>query len=415
MNNRYQKNWQQQKIQAALLHQTQASESVNELVFKKRCNRKIILVDDTELTEFVSCSYLGIDQDERVINAVIQDISACGVSFPAARTRVVAQNNIILDALLNQIFCDNFCVLFHNLHMVHLGFLPLLGSGEMPGYPLDRNGAYFILDKTAHSSIQINRGLMSQFGAVRIISFQDLEQVETQFRCAVASNHTPVAIADSVGSMGGMHSLSPLLQMAERYQGYLYLDDGHGTSLFGKNGCGYVLNELGGIFHPRLILTASLAKAFGAGSGGVLVLPTQADLNRVKRFCSTYIFGGPPPLALINAGIAAAHIHLSPEIIQLQGKLQQNLAVFDANLLIPPHRIINYNTPAPIRGVYIGDEFKAIEITKQLHQKGFAVTAAMYPTVPKRQSMLRLAIGARHTLQELTDLGKLISIFLSEN
>ncbi|MGL4858221.1 MAG: hypothetical protein ACRC5A_00485 [Enterobacteriaceae bacterium] len=117
-------------------------------------------------------------------------------------------------------------------------------------------------------------------------------------------------------------------------------------------------NKLEGIFHPCLILISSLAKAFGTGSGGVLVFPTHADLNRIKQFCSTYIFSGPPPLALINAGIAVADIHLSPEIIQLQKKLQQNFSLgfreyrsntIAHNLLTTKGAIMDFDLPYVIR------------------------------------------------------------------
>ncbi len=402
-NKSYKNNWQRKKILESQKHQSKAFEAVNQLVITGREGRKITLEDNTVLTEFVSCSYLGLDQDIRVINAANKNLSKCGVTFPAARTRVLAKSFVVLEELLNKIFCDSHSVIFANLHMAHLGILPLLGSGEMPSYPMRENGPLFILDKTVHASLQVNRGLMSQFGEITVVDFNQTEKLENEFKKAFETSRTPVAIADSIGSMGGITPIVPLLECSEKYYGYLYLDDAHGTSVYGKHGSGYVLDKLNSQFHPRLILTSSLAKAFGAVAG-VAVFPTKKDVDFVKRYAETYIFSGPPALAIIDSAIASAEIHLSNEIYELQNKLKDNLICFDSLMNANSPAILNYQSASPIRGIKIGDEFKTIEATQKLREAGFAVTAAMYPMVPKNQGILRLALGATHTKEEITAL-----------
>lgn len=197
--------------------------------------------------------------------------------------------------------------------------------------------------------------------------------------------------------MGGAAPIDLLFQLAERYAGYVYLDDAHGMSIHGDNGCGYVLQALGGVFHPRLILASSLAKAFGCVAG-VIAMPTKADADMLKRFSPTYIFGGPPPLSIIDSAIESAKIHLSSEIHFLQKKLQENIRYFDS--LLSDH-IINESTVFPIRGVLVGNEYQAISLTKLLRDNGFAVTAAMYPTVAKGGAMLRVALSALHEKHQI--------------
>ena len=198
----------------------------------------------------------------------------------------------------------------------------------MPSFPMSSNGFVFILDKNVHASIQINRGLLSQFGEVKICGFSEKDTLIRLFDEGSGSSCTPIVLADSIGSMGGIAPLDLLFQLAEKYNGYLYLDDAHGTSVFGQYGSGYVLDFLQNNFHPRLILTSSLAKAFGSVAG-VVQLPTKADADFVKHYCSTYIFGGPPVLPAISAAIASADIHLSGEVHRLQKKLWKNTTYFD--------------------------------------------------------------------------------------
>lgn len=397
-------NWLKQKILASRTYQTEAFETINELVFKSRKGRQITLVDDTQLTEFVSCSYLGLDLDPRIIAAASDHLSQCGVTFPAARTRIKAQSFVILDELLDTIFCQGHTVTFSSLHTAHLGFIPLLGSGEMPSYPLKKNGILFIVDHTVHSSLQINRALMQQFGEFTAVDFQNEFSLLDQFKKAYQNHQTPIAIADSIGSMGGVAPVNYLFELAETYDGYVYLDDAHGTSVFGQRGCGYVLAQLNHRFHPRLILTSSLAKAFGA-IAGVIVLPTQSDAEMVKRFCPTYMFGGPPALSIIDTAIASAKIHLTDEINVLQESLWDNVAYFDS--LMQDH-MVNASISSPIRGILVGDEFKAIQFSRELKARGFILTTAMYPIVPKGKSMLRAALSAAHTREEIQSLSDTI-------
>lgn len=394
------KNWQKSKIQKAKLFQDKAFNEVNELVIKSRIGRKLILTNGVTLIDFMSCSYLGLDLDPRVIQAATNSINACGVTFPAARTRAKVESFIVLENLLNKIFCDSFTIIFSTLHLAHLGILPLLSSGELPSFPLRENGALFILDKTVHASIQINRALMEQLGEVVVIDFQRNKILETAFKNATRNKQTPIIIADSIGSMGGVAPVALLYTLAENYEGYLYLDDAHGTSIFGKYGGGYVLNCFNEQFKPRLILASSLAKAFG-GIAGVIAMPTQEDARLVKKFCQTYIFGGPPALSIIDSAIASAKIHLSEEITLLQNQLWENVKYFDA---VFNNEAFNYGCPSPIRGIFIGDEFKAIQLAKKLQNHGFALTTAMYPAVMKNKSILRVALSAKTDKKDIDNL-----------
>lgn len=409
MNINYADNWQRKKIFYSKEHQDKAFETVNEIIFKERKGRKIYLIDGGVLIDFVSCSYLGLDLDERVIEAANMNLKTCGITFPAARTRIKAQSFVTLENLLNSIFANSFSVIFNSLHTTHLGFIPLLASGEMPGYPMTSRGPVFFIDKNAHASMQINRGLIQQFGKVEIIDFHDLNYLENCFKKAQKSKYTPIGMADSVGSMGGVSNVSDSLLIASKYGGYIYFDDAHGTSVFGKNGCGYVLDQLDFSYHPSLILTTSLSKAFGSIAGAI-VLPTKKDAEFVKKYSSTYIFGGPPGLSLIDAAIASAKIHLSDEIYILQKNLQNNMEYFDS--LIMPNFTLNYKSCAPLRGIFIGNENRAIQNALEMRKQGFALTTAMYPTVPKEHALLRIALSAAHTKEEIEAMCKAINHLL---
>lgn len=413
--NDFKNNWQRKKILLSKKHQYKAFAEINELVVTERRGKKIILVDGAELIEFISCSYLGLDQDVRVIEAATDNIFRCGVNFAVARTRMRVKSFVILEELLNKIFCNSFTTVFASLHLAHLGVLPLLGSGEMPSFPLNDNGPLFILDKTVHASIHIIRGIISQFGNIVLVDCQNIAELEEKFKEAVFLKQTPIVLSDGVGSMGGVCLVEKLFELLEKYNGYAYLDDAHGTSIYGIHGCGYVLEKLRNKFNSRLILAASLSKGFGT-NGGIIAMPTKEDEHMVKRFASTYLFGNPLPLSIVDSAIASAKIHLSDEIKKLQEKLRENIAYFDS---LMDDRIrsnmVNYKTTLPIRAIKVGDEFKAIEYSSELKKRGFMISAAMYPTVAKGQSILRITISADHTQDDIYSLCKNLNEITSQS
>jgi 7-keto-8-aminopelargonate synthetase-like enzyme len=393
-------NWQSQKIHKAKSHQIKAFDLLNGLVVKSRSGKELVLNTGERVTEFCSCSYLGLDLDKRTIQAAMQNMQQLGISFAVARTRLQLENLPEFESLLDRIFCNAHTITFTSLHIAHLGLIPLLGSGEMPSYPIRKNGVAFILDKTVHACLQINRGLMLQFGEVKCLDANNLAELEQAFSLAHKENKTPILVSDSIGSMGGAAPIRSIMKLTDKYEGYAYFDDAHGTSVFGKNGCGYVLEQLNYRFHPRLILTASLSKGFGS-NGAVVVLPTQADENMVRRFAVPYLFSNPPATPLVDAGIVIAKIHLSKEITSLQARLWENVNYFDS---LMSETVINYNRHSPVRAIPVGDENIAIKFALELRKKGLLVTTAMYPTVAKGKSILRVAICANHTKAQIKKL-----------
>lgn len=399
-------NWQKKKIINSKIHQEKIYQTLNNQNYIKRINKKITLDDKKEYIEFISCSYLGLDQDQRLLDSVANNINEAGIVFSSSRARMQYKGLAIFEDILNNIFEAN-TIVFSTTHLTHLGIIPLLASGEMPSMPLAKNGCVFLLDIAVHASIQINRGLMQQFGQVEILDFHDLSLLEKRLREITTNGQTPILFSDSICSMGGMMPLDELLDLTNKYYGYLYLDDAHGMSVYGKNGAGYVMHIFNHCIPDRLILTTSLAKAFGT-CGGAVILKNKNDAQFVKRFCSTYMFSGTLVNSLINACIESGKIHLSTDIKQLQQKLFQKVALFDS-LITEKSKIINLGTNTPIRGLIIGDEFTAIEKGLYLKNKGYLGTVATYPIRKKGEAIIRLSICANHTNNEIEEVCKIIN------
>ncbi|MHA3928273.1 aminotransferase class I/II-fold pyridoxal phosphate-dependent enzyme [Klebsiella oxytoca] len=386
-------NWQKSKINRSLKYQTRVfTENINELVVVSRDGKEITLDDGRKMVEFVSCSYLGLETHPSLSEAIIDAVSRFGAQISVARTRVKVDLFNKLENQLNKIMQGAHTLTFNAVTPCHIAVLPLLASGALPGYQFSSK-PYFIMEKTAHATLQINRGLLQQFGEVCRIDFQDESRIEEAFMYAAEHGMTPVSVSDSVGSMGGVAPVVRIVQLAHQYNGYAYIDDAHGTSIYGVNGAGYVMSCLNHKLDERVIIAGSLSKAFGS-HGGFLACLSEDTINFIKTYGTTYAFGGPPSLPGIAGCVAAAALHLDGTVTARQEILQNVIRYFDE--VFGDTQIINRGTSMPIRGILIGDENKAITMCKRLHDCGFATTVAMYPTVEEGHAILRCALSALH-------------------
>jgi len=380
-------------------------QGVNELDVVAVDGKQIRLADGRELIEFVSCSYLGLDQHPELRDAAHSVIDRYGVQMSAARTRMRALPFRELEDLLTSINGGWSTITFNSVSAAHLATVPVLAAGALPGYPVAPAGPALVMGKLAHASLQSLRGSMEQFGTLARVDFDDLDGVAAVCRSLSSSGRTVIALCDSVGSMGGTVDIGALTAVIDEVGGFVYFDDAHGTSVFGRTGEGFVLSTAGGRLSSRAIWTGSLSKAFGA-TGGFVAVSNGDAAAFLKRYSVPYAFGGPPSLPVVGAAVASAHLHLDGTVLTLQGRLRSNTALLDDLLT---SRSINAGTASPIRGILMDDEFAAIDATKTLHEHGYAVTAAMYPTVELGRPILRVATSASHSVDDIRGLAALIN------
>ncbi|ETS30620.1 7-keto-8-aminopelargonate synthetase-like enzyme [Photorhabdus khanii NC19] len=268
-------------------------EGINDLtIISRPSGREIRASTGDTYIDFMSCSYLGLENHPNLISAVKSSVDKYGVQYAAARTRAKCDIFDELESKLNSIFLDSHAVTFNSVGAAHLAVLPLLGSGELPGYPVSESGIVWIVDKTTHASVQTLRGILEQFGTYQRAVFSDEMALVALLQESAKQKKTPILISDTLGSMGGATDVKSLTDLANQYGGYYYADDAHGTSIIGKNGCGYALNTLGQ-FADNLILLSSLSKAFGSHGGFASFSNSEAAFF-VKKYALNYIFSGPP-------------------------------------------------------------------------------------------------------------------------
>lgn len=366
-------------------------------VITARDGKQVTLADGSDAVEFVSCSYLGLESHPDLIAAANEAMGRFGLHFSTSRNRGRPPYLAELEDLLSVMFGGAKVAAFTSVSNVHLGLLPLLGAGALPSYPVADAGVAFLVEKTAHASIQVIRGVLEQIGPTRRFDMTDPAALPEAVREVAATGRTPIVLVDGVGSMGGLIDVASMHAILEPVGGHLYVDDAHGVSIEGRIGAGYAFETLGGTLPENVMLAGSLSKAFG-GAGGFVVVPSEEDMQVLRKFANPLVFGHSIMLPMLAANVAAAWLHVDGQVADLQMQLWRNAAEFDR---LTSGTLVNAGLHSPVRGAVFDTEEEAFAAARRLKQAGVLVLPAFYPTVARGTGLMRFAVSALHQQHHL--------------
>ncbi len=210
-----------------------------------------------------------------------------------------------------------------------------------------------------------------------------------------SSSRFRLMMTDGVFSMEGEEAdLSTLVEICERTNTLLVVDDSHATGVLGKTGRGTAEEQ--GVFDRIPVTTGTLGKAMGSAAGGFVTGP-RALVDLLRQRSRTYLFSNSLPPA-VAAGSLEAFRMLREDPAPV-AKLKDNAAYFrkaisDAGFRIP-------HGTHPIVPVIVGDTAKALAMGKALLEEGVYVSGFGFPVVPHGQARLRCQVSAAHRREDL--------------
>lgn len=355
------------------------------------------LADRPEVIDFVRCSYLGLDNHPVIVAGAIEAIEAHGsLHWSCARTRLNFDLLADLESSLSEMFRARVLA-FSTVMLANLGAMPLLASGQLTC----GRKPIVAFDRLAHISLAYHKPVVADETRVETIEHNDIDALE----CLCREHPVVAYVCDGVYSMGGNAPLKELRELQERYGLFLYIDDAHGVSLFGRQGEGFARSQFPDVLGDRTIIVASLAKGFGA-SGGMVMLGNADHEALFRRYSIPYAFSVAPNLAAVGAALGSCKIHRSAELGERQRRLAQQIKIFDRRIATA-----DQGNPLPIRMIAIGSEPKAIAIARGLLNAGFYTSVTFFPTIPQGKAGIRVCITADH---EDRDIDRLCDCILGE-
>jgi len=222
----------------------------------------------------------------------------------------------------------------------------------------------------------------------------DMAELEKCLQQA-AGARTRLIATDGVFSMDGFIArLGAICDLAERYDALVMVDDSHASGFMGASGRG--TPEHCGVAGRVDILTSTLGKAMGGGSGGFIGARREV-IEWLRQRSRPYLFSNSIPPVVASASLAVLELlETSPE---LRRQLFDNARYFRAELTQAGFRL----KPGehPIIPVMLGEATLAATMAERLLAHGVYVIGFSYPVVPKGEARIRTQMSAALTRAQL--------------
>ena len=343
-----------------------------------------VTINGQRVISFCSNDYLGLAADPALVAAAHAALDTCGVGAGAAHL-ITGHHRLHheFEAAFARFIGKPAALLFSTGYMANLGVLAALAG---------RRGEVFA-DKLNHASL-VDAAQLSDATFTRY-RHADLSQLEGQLAASRAQDK--LIVSDLVFSMDGDTApVDALLDLAERYDAWLYLDDAHGFGVLNEGRGGLTKRARAS---DRVIYLATLGKA--AGVAGAAVAAHQSVIDWLIQKARSYVYttASPPLLAAclleslrqIEAGDARRE-RLRGHIAQLR----EGLASLKLGSLL--------DSITPIQPLVIGANADAVRLSQALLQHGLLVPAIRTPTVPAGTARLRITLSAAHSTDDVTQL-----------
>lgn len=328
--------------------------------------------------------YLSIGNHKDIVDAQIKTLesSGNGVVMSGVFMQGDCPKKIFEDELANFVGHES-AILCQSGYVANVGLIQSLVSKDMPVY----------IDFSAHTSLW--EGIRAADAKTVPFLHNDPKHLER----VIKQNGQGLILIDSLYSvMGTIAPIKEIVEISEKYDCILVVDESHSLGTHGKNGAGLV-NELG--LTDRIhFITASLAKVF-AGRAGIVTCS--------KRFAGYFPFVSYPAIfssVVLNHEIEGlrATLKIIRNSDEARKKLKENSEYIRENL-----DLIGYNIESESHIVSIESGLEAdTEILRdELEKRGVFGAVFCSPATPKNRSVIRLSINSSLTK---TDLDRIIRV-----
>ncbi|RKO68857.1 aminotransferase class I/II-fold pyridoxal phosphate-dependent enzyme [Sphingobacterium puteale] len=354
----------------------------------------LIQINGSELVNFTSCSYLGLEHDERLKSAAIAAVEKYGVQFSESRAYVSIDLYRELEQLMSEIF-EAPTIVAPTTTLAHLSAIPVI---------LDPEDAV-IADQQLHNSVLSGINVFKANWPIHfeVLRHNRLDVLKERIEALQKTYKRVWYFADGVYSMfGDRCPANEIFNLLDSFPVFhTYIDDAHSMSILGKNGKGYILSNH--TIHERMIVASSMAKAFATG-GGILVFPNKEIARRVRACGAPFNSSGPLQPATLGAAVASAKIHLTDEIYVLQTELANRIKYANSLFKATSLPLIS-NFDSGIFFVGTSRAELAYSIMEKMIKRGFLLNIGVFPAVSKNHSGIRFTMT---TLQSYDQIERMI-------
>jgi glycine C-acetyltransferase len=358
-----------------------------------------IKANGKEVINFCANNYLGLSSHPKVIEAAKAAIDSHGFGMSSVRFICGTQDiHKTLEKKISEFLGTEDTILYAAAFDANGGvFEPLFNEQDA-----------IISDELNHASI---------IDGIRLCKAQrfrykhnDMADLEAKLQEA-KNTRNKIIVTDGVFSMDGtIAQLDKIVELAEKYQALVMIDECHASGFVGKTGRG--THEYRGVMGKIDIITGTLGKALGGAMGG-FTSGKKEMIELLRQRSRPYLFSNALAPAIVGASIAV--LDMLSETTALRDKLEENTQYFrskitEAGFDIKPGE-------HPIVPIMLYDAVLAQKMAEKLLDKGIYVVGFFYPVVPKGQARIRVQISAAHdrhhldkAIEAFTEVGKELGV-----
>ena len=345
---------------------------------------------ERDITVWCSNDYLGMGQDDDVINAMHEAIDSFGAG--AGGTRNISGTtrfHVDLEKELADLHGKSGALLFTSGYVANDATLATLGK-ILPNLII-------YSDEKNHASMI--EGIRRSGAQRRIFKHNDTGHLRALMENDPADAPKLIAF-ESVYSMDGdVGPLEAFCDLADEFDAITYLDEVHAVGLYGDQGAGVAQRD--DIMHRIHIIEGTLGKAYGVMGGYIAADATIIDA--IRSMASGFIFTTATCPVMAAGALASIRKLRTDEGRALRARHQSKAALLkakmrDAGLPVMP-------SETHIVPLFVGDPEKCKALSDiLLFDFGIYVQPINYPTVSRGTERLRFTPSPVHTEEMMDDL-----------
>ncbi len=343
-------------------------------------DEKYIYNGGQKLLNLSSNNYLGLADNKKITERFL-DTTGAEYSFGSASARLLTGTLPVykeLENLISELFNTQGTLLFNSGYHANVGINSTLAQ----------KGDVIFSDKLNHASII--DGMQLAQGKFFRYPHNDMSALEKLLLRERKNFKEAIIVSESVFSMDGdIADIAKLVELKNKYNCMLVLDEAHAFGVFGQKGLG--VSETLGLINEVDLIVGTFGKAIG--SVGAFATGKKVLIDYLINKARSFIFSTSlPPI-----NIAFSKWIIENELPHTYEKRQNMLALGR-----------KFNSRSHIIPVIIGENDKTVQMCDILYQNGYFTLPIRPPTVPAGTSRIRISLTTEIEENDLTKLQEIL-------
>jgi glycine C-acetyltransferase len=342
-----------------------------------------IEVGGKTVLNFCANNYLGLASNPKVEEAAKKTINERGYGLSSVRFICGTQDiHKELEQKISDFLGTEDTILYAACFDANGGvFEPLFGEEDA-----------IISDALNHASI-IDGVRLCKAKRFRY-DHNNMEDLENKLKEAKDCRNRIIVTDGSFSMDGTIAQLDKIVELAEKYDAAIMVDDSHSTGFIGKTGRG--THEYRGVMGKIDIITGTLGKALGGANGG-FTSGKKEIIEMLRQRSRPYLFSNTVAPNIVGASIAV--FDMLSETTDLRDKLEANTKYFRERMTAAGFDIKPGNHP--IVPIMLYDAVLSQKFAARLLEEGIYVIGFFFPVVAKGQARIRVQLSAAHEQKHL--------------